>query len=75
MTEKKDIYRREEINEYWIVNWQKKQVEIYNLDYNENQEPQYYLFKTITEANKNELKIVHFPHVKIGFDELFDTEW
>lgn len=74
-TEKKDIYCREEINEYWIVDWPKKQVEIYNLDYDINQEPQYSLFKTITEANKDELKILHFPHVKIDFDELFDTEW
>lgn len=74
-TEKKDIYRKEEINEYWIVNWQKKEVEIYNLDYDENQEPQYYLFRKITEENKDELKIVHFPHVKVDFDELFDMEW
>lgn len=74
-TEKKDIYRKEEINEYWIVNWQKKQVEIYNLDYDENQEPQYYHYKTITKENKEELEIVHFPHIKIHFDELFDMEW
>ena len=74
-TEKKDIYCKEEINEYWIVDWPKRQVEIYTLDYDENQEPRYVLFKTITEANKDELKILHFPHVKIDFDELFDTEW
>ena len=74
-TEKKDIYCKEEINEYWIVDWPKRQVEIYTLDYDENQEPWYVLFKTITEANKDELKILHFPHVKIDFDELFDTEW
>ena len=74
-TEKKEIYRKEEINEYWIVDWQKKKVEIYNLDYDENGEPQYYLFKTITKENKDELEIVHFPHVRIDFDELFDMEW
>ena len=74
-TEKKDIYCKEEINEYWIVDWPKRQGEIYTLDYDENQEPRYVLFKTITEANKDELKILHFPHVKIDFDELFDTEW
>ncbi|MDE7211310.1 MAG: Uma2 family endonuclease [Lachnospiraceae bacterium] len=74
-TEKKDIYRKEEINEYWIVDWRKRKVEIYNLDYDENQEPQYYLFQTITESNKEELKLIHFPHVKIGFDMLFDIEY
>ena len=55
-----------------IVDWRKKQVEIYNLDYDEEQKPQYYLWKTISEKNKGELKIVHFPHVMITFDELFE---
>ena len=31
-----------------------------------------YLYKTITEENKEELRIVMFPHLKISFDELFD---
>lgn len=74
-TEKKDIYRKEEINEYWIVDWQKKEIEIYNLDYDENQKPLYHLFKTVNKENKGELEIVHFPHIKIDFDELFDMEW
>lgn len=74
-TEKKDIYCREEINEYWIVDWEKKQIEIYTLDYDENEEPQYHLFKIISKENKDELEIVHFPHVKVDFDELFDMEW
>ena len=46
-------------------------MEIYQLDY-ENGTPRYYLWKAITEANKEELKILHFPNVKITFDELFD---
>jgi len=29
-------------------------------------------YKTITENNKNELRIVHFPNIKIDFDELFN---
>lgn len=74
-TVKKDLYRKEEINEYWIVDWKKKRIEIYCLDYNENQEPQYGLFKTITIENKEELEIIHFPNIKISFDELFDLEW
>lgn len=70
--EKMDIYRKMEIDEYWIVDWEKKQIEIYTLDYDEEEKPQYYLFKTITEKNKDELRIVHFPHVKIDYNELFD---
>lgn len=71
---KKELYRQQEIDEYWIVDWRSKQVEIYTLDYDEDGTPQYYLFKTIKEENKEELKIVHFPSVKITFDELFDFE-
>ena len=73
-TEKKEIYCKQEIPEYWIVDWRNRSVEIYNLDYNENDEPQYYLYKTITDENKTELKIVHFPHIEIDFDELFDVD-
>lgn len=72
--EKMELYRSQEIDEYWIVDWRNKQVEIYTLDYNELNAPEYYLFKTISEKNKEELKIVHFPNVKITFDELFDFE-
>ena len=70
--EKMELYRQQEVDEYWIVDWRKRQVEIYNLDYDENQEARYYLWRTVTEANKDELRIVHFPNVKIKFDELFD---
>ncbi|MDE6365348.1 MAG: Uma2 family endonuclease [Lachnospiraceae bacterium] len=69
--EKKELYRQQEVDEYWIVDWRKKQIEIYTLDYDEKQEPQYYLWETITEKNKENLKIVHFPNLKITFDELF----
>lgn len=69
--EKMDLYRQQEIEEYWIVDWRKKEVEIYELDY-EKDVPKYYLWETITECNKEELKIIHFPNVKITFDELFD---
>ena len=70
--EKMEIYRKMEVDEYWIVDWEKREVEIYNLDYDENQEPQYHLFKTINRENKSELEIVHFPNIKIPFDEMFD---
>lgn len=70
--EKMDLYRQQEIDEYWIVDWEKRMVEIYTLDYDENGKPQYYLFETVTEENKDKLKIVHFPNIKITFDELFE---
>lgn len=69
--EKKELYRQQEIDEYWIVNWREKQVEIYSLDQDENGRPQYYLYDTVTESNKEKLKIVNFPNIKITFDELF----
>lgn len=47
-----------------------KTVEIYQLDY-ENSIPRYYLWEKIDDSNKDELKIIHFPNVKITFDELF----
>lgn len=69
--EKMELYRQQEIEEYWIVDWRRKKIEIYELDY-ENGIPKYYLWETITESNKDELKLIHFPSVKITFDELFD---
>ena len=63
-----------EVSEYWIVDWRKRQVEIYILDYDENETPKYYLHNTITEHNKEELRIIHFPNIKIDFDELFNIE-
>lgn len=37
--EKMELYRQQEIEEYWIVDWEQKKVEIYQLDY-ENGVPQ-----------------------------------
>ena len=68
--EKMEIYREQEIEEYWIVDITKKQVEIYQLDY-ENDIPKYYLWDTISDSNKNNLKILHFPNIEITYDELF----
>lgn len=70
-TDKMELYRQQEIEEYWIVDWRKRSVEIYELDYDQG-EPKYYLWRTITEANKEELKILHFQNIQISFDDLFD---
>lgn len=72
--ERMELYCQQEIDEYWIVDWRKRQVEIYILDYDENETPKYYLHNTITEQNKEELRIIHFPNVKVNFDELFNIE-
>lgn len=70
--EKMDIYRKMEIDEYWIVDWRKRKVEIYSLDYDESENPVYVLCKEVTRENKADLEILHFPNIKIDFDELFD---
>ncbi|MCM1039322.1 MAG: Uma2 family endonuclease [Ruminococcus sp.] len=49
-TGKMEIYRQQEIEEYWIVDWRKKEIEIYELDY-ESGCPKYYLWNKITENN------------------------
>ena len=54
-----------------VLDWRKRTVEIYELDY-EGEIPKYYLLKTITEENKDELHLIHFPQIKITFDELFE---
>ncbi|MDE5893262.1 MAG: Uma2 family endonuclease, partial [Acetatifactor sp.] len=69
--EKMELYRQQEIEEYWIVDWRQKKIEIYELDY-EKDIPKYFLWKVITKDNKEELQIIHFPNVKITFDELFE---
>ncbi len=74
VTEKMQIYCKVGVSEYWIVDWRKKQVEIYMFDWKEDDTPYPYLYKTITEQNKEELQMVMFPHFKITFDELFDIE-
>ncbi len=72
--EKMELYKQVEVAEYWIVNWRKKQVEIYVLSPDENSfdDAEYKLISTVTEQNKEDLKIVMFPNVKINFDQLFD---
>lgn len=69
--EKMELYRQQEIEEYWIVDWRRKRIEIYELDYQDGV-PKYYLWETITEKNKEDLKLLHFPNIKIIFDEVFD---
>ena len=66
-----EIYQSEEIPEYWIVDVRRREIEIYDLDY-ENQEPKYFLVDTIREENSGDLRLLHFPNIKIDFKQLFD---
>ncbi len=52
-SEKMEIYRQQEIEEYWIVDWRKREIEIYELDY-EDDTPKYFLWKKVTVNNKDE---------------------
>lgn len=72
--EKMELYKEVEVAEYWIVDWRKKQVEIYVLSPDENSidDAEYKLISSITEQNKDELKLYMFPNVKIEFEQLFD---
>lgn len=73
--EKMEIYRSEEIPEYWIIDWKKREIELYDLDY-DGDIPKYYLVETVTDNNKEGLRLIHFPHIKIDFDMIFDgIEW
>ena len=69
-TEKKEIYRSEEIPEYWIIDLWKRSIEIYDLDY-KNNDPKYFLIDTVTKENSKDLHLIHFPHIKIDFEQLF----
>lgn len=70
--EKMETYQKVGVSEYWIVDWRKKQVEIYLNDGREDGTTYFYLYKTVTEENKKELQLVMFPNLKTDFDELFD---
>lgn len=70
-TEKKKIYQSEEIPEYWIIDIRKRSIEIYDLDYEEDI-PKYFLADTVTKENHEDLHLIHFPHIQIDFEQLFD---
>ena len=66
------IYCRVGVSEYWIADWRKRQVEIYLFDWKEDGTAYPYLYKTVTDKNKDDLQLVMFPDFMITFDELFD---
>ena len=68
--EKMELYKKVEVAEYWIVDWRKKQVEIYVLlpDENSIDEAEYRLMAVVTEENQVDLKIHMFPKAAITFE-------
>ena len=70
---KKELYRKVEVAEYWIVDWRKRQVEIYVLSPDESSvdDSKYKLVDTVTETNKEKLKLYMFPNIEISFEQLF----
>lgn len=67
---KKDLYLSQEVNDYWIVDYVKKAVEIWSLDYSED-EPKYVLIKLISSENADELYIPTLQHINVSYDDLF----
>ena len=63
-----------EVAEYWLVDWRKKQVEIYVLVPDETtvDKMAYQLKNVITEENKEQLAVYMFPNVHIEYEQLFD---
>ncbi len=72
--EKMQLYCKVGVSEYWIADWRKKQVEIYMFDWKDDDTSYPYLYKTITEKNKDDSQPVMFPDFRITIDELFDIE-
>ena len=75
-TEKKDIYEKAGVDEYWIVAPQGKSVEIYYLENGKYVlEQNYILQDDIDDEDYNaetEITLRGFPHIKMQLKEIFD---
>ncbi|MDE7312665.1 MAG: Uma2 family endonuclease [Eubacterium sp.] len=69
--DKMQIYQKAGVSEYWIADWRKRQVEIYLNEGKEDGSTYFYLYKTISKENKDELQLVMFPNLKTDFEILF----
>lgn len=67
--EKMDLYCKIGVEEYWLIDWRKREIERYLLDDYGNK---YLLHDKINEGNKADLNILSFPDIKIDFDYIFD---
>ena len=66
-----EVYRRAKVPECWVVDWKEKRIEIYSFAEADSEEIEKYLKKTVTEKNKEELKISSLQNLQITFEELF----
>ena len=75
-TDKKDIYEKAGVDEYWIVSPQGKSVEIYYLENGKYVlEQSYILQDDIDDEDYNaetEIRLRGFPHIKMQLKEIFD---
>ena len=55
------LYQEAGVREYWIVDWRKKQVEIYLNDDKEDGTTYFYLYKTVTEKKQRGFAACYVP--------------
>ena len=71
--EKMEAYSRAGVGEIWLLDWRKRMIEIYVCDDDgTGQATKAYPYLTVTDENKEELKLVNFPVTQISFDEVMD---
>lgn len=71
--DKLNAYGKAGVGEVWLLDWRKQTIEIYVCDDDgTSQGTKPYLYLTVTENNKEELKLVNFPITKIDFDAVMD---
>ena len=75
-TDKKDIYERAGVEEYWIVSPQGKSVEIYYLNDGKYILEQSYILQDEREFEdyngEEEISLKGFPHIKMTLGEIFE---
>ena len=75
-SEKKDIYEKAGVEEYWIVSPQGKSVEIYYLEDGKYILEQSYILQDDKEEDhynaETEITLKAFPHIKMTLAEIFD---
>lgn len=70
--EKKKLYLEQEIDDYWIVDYFNKTVEIWSLDCSvEDPKPKYFFIDLISKENPNNLCIPNLPKLKVSYEDLF----
>lgn len=72
--EKMELYAQAGVEEYWLVHQNTRKIEIYRLDYIEEDKDcqAYYLANTVTPENKAELYFASLPHIRVDFDKVYD---